>query len=574
MNAERLLQHFERISEAPDAIVRLRRFVLDLAVSGKLVEQDPNDEPAAELLIQIEAERMRLVAGKKIRNQQSPPQVKTDEQLFAIPASWRWVRFGAIADFSAGRTPPRHEASFWNTGDYPWVSIADMADGGVVHATKETISEKAKEQVFKANPCSAGTMIMSFKLTIGKIAILGVPAFHNEAIISIYPHLPSLGAYLFKALPKFSRQGEAKDAIKGATLNRDSIGNIFLPLPPLAEQHRIVAKVDELMTLCDQLEAARAEREQRRDQLVRASLRRLATADDDGDALREHATFALDNLAELTTRAEHIKQLRETIRNLAVCGKLVSQSTYDEPAAELLKNVQSMKTALVKSGLISHSKVRADIPKLAFELPSNWKAIRFDDVCTLVTSGSRGWAEHYAETGPIFVRAQNIRFGRLRLDDLACVNPPAKSEGRRTKIEKGDLLVVITGAGVTNPALIDRDLGEAYVSQHVALIRPAVTTLSRWLLLCLMAGMGGRDELVERAYGAGKPGLNLDNIRTLSLPLPPLAEQERILAKVDELMTLCDNLEMQLSNAGSDSDRLLEAVLHETLTAPELAETA
>lgn len=164
------------------------------------------------------------------------------------------MRFGEIADFSAGKTPSRHDSSFWNTGDYPWVSIADMKNGGDVITTKETISEKAKKQVFSSEPAHIGTLIMSFKLTIGKISRLGVPAFHNEAIISIYPHLPELDAYLFKVLPQFSRQGDTKGAIKGATLNRDSLANIFLPLPPIDEQQRIVSKVDELMALCDHLE--------------------------------------------------------------------------------------------------------------------------------------------------------------------------------------------------------------------------------------------------------------------------------------------------------------------------------
>ncbi|TCF97205.1 hypothetical protein BZM26_33040 [Paraburkholderia strydomiana] len=120
---------------------------------------------------------------------------------------------------------------------------------------------------------------------------------------------------------------------------------------------------------------------------------------------------------------------------------------------------------------------------------------------------------------------------------------------------------------------MDQDLGEAYVSRHVALIKPTTTALSRWLLLCVMAGAGSRDELVERAYGAGKPGLNLDNIRTLSMPLP-LAEQERIVARVGEFMTLCDKLEAQFSKTEDASGRLLETVLHEVLSAPALAEAA
>jgi hypothetical protein len=141
--------------------------------------------------------------------------------------------------------------TFWNNGVHPWVSIADMRDGQVLGATKETVSDKARERVFGSEPEPAGTIIMSFKLTIGKIARLGIPAFHNEAIISIRPLLPDLDAYLFKILPQCAERGDTKGAIKGATLNRESIANILLPLPPLAEQHRIVAKVDELMALCD-----------------------------------------------------------------------------------------------------------------------------------------------------------------------------------------------------------------------------------------------------------------------------------------------------------------------------------
>ncbi len=199
------------------------------------------------------------------------------------------------------------------------------------------------------------------------------------------------------------------------------------------------------------------------------------------------------------------------------------------------------------------------------KIADGWRTVSLSDVCPLVTSGSRGWAEYYSDTGAQFIRAQNVRFGQLLLRDLACVNPPRRTEGARTLVAKGDLLMVITGAGVTNPGLVDRDLGEAYVSQHVALIRPALTDMSRWLLLCLMANEGARAEILERAYGSGKPGLNLDNIRSLRIPLPPLAEQHRIVAKVDELMALCDQLEASLASAQADRTRLLDALLHEAL---------
>ena len=244
------------LTTRPDQIKRLRQTILNLAVRGKLVPQDPNDEPASELLKRIAKEKARLVKAGEIRDKPTLAAVTDADMPFPIPSKWEWVRFANIVEFSAGRTPSRNDTSFWNNGDHAWVSIADMQDGQVLTTTKETVSDKTRERVFGSEPEPPGTILMSFKLTIGKIARLGVPAFHNEAIISIRPHLAELDAYLFKIIPQFARQGDTKGAIKGATLNRDSISNILLPLPPLAEQHRIVAKVDALMALCDRLEAS------------------------------------------------------------------------------------------------------------------------------------------------------------------------------------------------------------------------------------------------------------------------------------------------------------------------------
>jgi type I restriction enzyme, S subunit len=179
--------------------------------------------------------------------------------------------------------------------------------------------------------------------------------------------------------------------------------------------------------------------------------------------------------------------------------------------------------------------------------------------------------EFYSEIGPKFIRAQNIRFGQLRFDDLACVQPPPSAEGTRTRVAQGDLLVVITGAGVTNPALLREDLGEAYVSQHVGLIRPAVSEVGEWLLLGLMAPAGCRRELLTRAYGAGKPGLNLENLRSLPVPLPPLLEQQRILSEVDKLTTLCRELEVHAVGVAGVTSDLLDAVIRKAIAGADEA---
>ncbi len=248
-----VINQFPVLTRKADQVKTLRQSILNLAIRGKLVAQDPAEGSALELLPQIALEKERMEKGRAIRKQKhllsvtSPP--------FEIPSNWRWVKFGDIIKFSAGKTPPRKELRFWNTGDYSWVCIGDIPNGQTLLETKETVSEEARSIIFKSNPSQPGTIILSFKLTIGKIARLGVPAYFNEAIISICPIIEKIEPYLFTFLPLFARSGKSISAVKGETLNRNSISNIQIPLPPLAEQHRIVAKVDELMALCDRLES-------------------------------------------------------------------------------------------------------------------------------------------------------------------------------------------------------------------------------------------------------------------------------------------------------------------------------
>jgi type I restriction enzyme S subunit len=521
MNAALLLDHYARIADAPDAIVRLRRFVLDLAVRGKLVEQDACDEPASQML-----------RAAKVREFSPEPNL----------AGWAVADVVQLLKFQYGKGLHANERQ----EDGP---IPVFGSNGVVTFTHTALTE---------NPA----IIVGRKGSAGALNLCQGPSWTTD--VAYFVEAPPYFSirYLMLGLSALNLDRLGKGVKPG--LSRSEAYALTMCVPPLAEQHRIVAKVDELMALCDQLEAARATREAARDTFALSTLARLNTADP--ESFGEDARFTLANLAPLTTRADQIKQLRQTILNLAVRGKLVEQDAADEPASELFNRVVAEKARLAKAGVIPRPKDSARDPDYLTEpLPATWLPIALGDVCNLVTSGSRGWGEFYAETGPGFVRAQNIRFGKLRLDGLACVNPPAKSEGARTQVAEGDLLIVITGAGVTNPALLDRDLGEAYVSQHVGLVRPSDRSLSRWLLLCLMADAGGRSELTARAYGAGKPGLNLDNIRSLSVPLPPLAEQNRIVAKVDGLMALCDGLEASLTTGEQTRSRLLEAVLHHAL---------
>ena len=564
MSAAQLLSHFDRISDSPDAIPRLRQFILDLAVRGKLVEQDPRDESASELLKRIDTERERHSNKDAIRKNRAASQDVADETPFELPQSWVWASLGQVSQYGLPDKIDSNKMISSNT----WVLDLEDIEKNTSRLIDRVPSSARPFQSSKTRFKQGDVLFGKLRPYLNKVLVADSDGVCTTEIVPVRGFggiAPEYIRLVLKSPLTMKRIDRLMYGMKMPRLGTDDALGLSFPLPPLGEQHRIVAKVDELMTLCDRLEAEQMERENCRDRLVTSSLSRLNNGEDPG-TFRDHARFYFNHLPRLTTKPEHIQQLRQTILNLAVRGKLVPQDPNDEPAAELLKRTQTEKMRLLKAGTVIQQKLTSSKSReSAFAIPMNWQAVNLSDVCNLVTSGSRGWAEFYSNTGPKFIRAQNIRFGRLQLEDLACVNLPKRTEGTRTQVSKGDLLIVITGAGVTNPAMLDHDLGEAYVSQHVGLIKPTTQSLSRWLLLCLMAPAGARAELVQRAYGAGKPGLNLDNIRSLRIALPPLAEQQRIVAKVDELMALCDRLETHLTITHTDSRRLLDAFLHEAL---------
>ena len=245
---------------------KLKKSILQEAIQGKLVPQIAEEGTAQELLEQIKLEKQKLVKDGKLKKSALTDSIIfkgddnkyyeqvsnentdiTEEIPFDLPNNWTWIRFGQYVRMSIGKTPPRGETKYWTNGIYPWVSISDMSDYGLVKTTKETVSEYV--QSLFGDISSAGTLIMSFKLTVGRTSILDISAYHNEAVISIYPFVDKdyrTRNYLFYILPIISNLGDSKDAIKGKTLNSKSLNNLLLPLPPLNEQGRIVAIIEQL----------------------------------------------------------------------------------------------------------------------------------------------------------------------------------------------------------------------------------------------------------------------------------------------------------------------------------------
>ena len=295
MNPAQLLSHFDRISDAPDAVSRLRRFILDLAVRGKLVEQDPRDEPASELLKRIQEEKARLVREGEIRAPRDLEAGKEDEDLYQLPAQWTWCRLSEVGAIIGGGTPPSGDLDNFTDGGsgIAWLTPADLGKHVslyISHGARDLTEQGLRSSSATLMP--KGSVLFTSRAPIGYTAIAANEISTNQGFKSVVPFIPECNLYIAVYFRAFGKRIDSKAS--GTTFREVSgkiVANLPFPLPPLAEQHHIVAKVDELMALCGRLETAQAERESRRDRLSAASLNRLNQPVDDPTVFQESARF-------------------------------------------------------------------------------------------------------------------------------------------------------------------------------------------------------------------------------------------------------------------------------------------
>lgn len=524
MNADRLLALYEKVAEAPDAIARLRRFVLDLAVRGKLVPQEAGDEPVADQLRRIES---------------------ASEVGLQLPASWACVPLGKILDFKYGKGMKASKRL--EEGPVPV-----FGSNGVVGYTTAPLTDEP-------------AIIIGRKGSAGALNLCDGPSWTTD--VAYFVEAPSFLdlQFLFLALQTLELDTLGKGVKPG--LSRADAYPLPFPLPPLAEQRRIVAKVQELMALLDRLEAARTAREATRDRLTAASLARLTAPDADPADFPANARFALATLPALTTRPDQIKPLRQTILNLAVRGKLVPQDANDEPASELLKRIAAEKARLVKAGAIRKPRVSSphEPDDLPFPLPRGW-----------------AWTQ-LAELGIISPRneaADDLEASFVPMPMIAAEYGVAnRHEPRRwgeikkgyTHFAEGDVgLAKITPCFENGKSTVFRNLtggiGAGTTELHV--VRPLFVDAD-YIVLFLKSPQFIETGIPRMTGTAGQKRVPTEYFTSSAFPLPPLPEQRRIVAKVDELMTLCDRLEASLATADDTRRRLLEALLAEALAPVE-----
>lgn len=555
-----LEKHFDIAFTAPDGIKKLRELILSLAFQGKLVPQDPNDPPTNELLKNIEIEKSRLVKEGKIKVPKPFPPIKPEDVQYQLPKGWEWVSLGNVSEVNGGFA---FKSSKYSNDGMRVVRISDFDEKGFKNdkVVRYPFSDDLKN--FKLEP--QNILMAMTGGTVGKSLLvkeLPEPMVVNQRVATIRILPGVVPEYLNSLIQTNLIQNVIRNA-KNSTNDNISMADItgfHVPLAPLAEQRRIVAKIDELMARCDELKKLRNQREQKRLDVHKAALNSLLSASET-NSFASSWGFITRNFSELYSVKENVAELRKAILQLAVMGKLVPQDPNDQPAAELLKEIETEKKRLVKEGKIKVAKPLPPIKpeEVPYQLPKGWEWVRFEEITFQITDGTHHTPQYVSEGVP-FLSVKDMSSGYL---DFTCTRFISQKQHeelcKRCKPQKGDLL--LTKVGTTGiPVLIETEQ-EFSIFVSVALIKFPLSLASGSYLCWLVKSPVVKKQSEEGTEGVGNKNLVLRKISNFLLPLPPLSEQRRIVAKVDQLMALCDNLDNQIFAAAQKQSTLLNTVM-------------
>ena len=505
---------------------QLKNSILQMAVQGKLVPQDPNDEPASVLLERIRKEKEQLVKEGKIKKEKNPsyifrgadnlpyekvgkndPVCIADEVPFEIPESWEWVRLGSIGDWGSGATPSRAVPEYYD-GDIPWLKTGDLNDGYIKYIP-ESISKLALEKTsVRLNP-TGSILIAMYGATIGKVGILTFPATTNQACCACLP-IEIFNEYLFYFLMSqkvaFVKQGEG-----GAqpNISKEKIVATLMPLPPLAEQYRIVAKIKELFPLVKKYKEAYS------------------------------AVSSLNN--------SFPDLLKKSILQEAVQGKLVPQDPSYEPASVLLERIRAEKERLIQEGKIKRDKHESIIyrrdnshyekldgiercidDEIPFEIPETWEWCRLKTVGITQTGNtpSKAHPEYIGDEIP-FITPGDIQNGTVFYDNQAL-----SMEGKMVAriCPKGSILQVCIGGSIGKAAIINK---KVCFNQQINSISPII--IYSEYIYTIMQSPYFLKNIKKQAGGTATPIINRGIWDYLLIPIAPISEQNRIVEKQREL---------------------------------------
>lgn len=522
MNAERLLAHYHEIADAPDAVARLRRFILNLAVRGKIVPQDAGDEPASELLKRVAKEKARLVIEGKLKKAGQVETLSSSDHDIPVPHGWVITNLQSICNSVTDGDhlpPPKAEIGI------PFLVIGNVRNQHIDFVGSRFVPLKYYEALDPIRRPQRGDLLYTL------VGSYGIPVIvRDDKPFCIQRHIGILRPsalidvnFLARAMESrlaFDQATACATGIAQKTVPLTGLRKLFLPLPPLAEQRRIVAKVDELMDLCDRLEAARASREVVRDRLATASLARLNAPA--SPTFQADARFALEALPALTARPNQIKQLRQTILNLAVRGRLWSAGSGELKGIGTFRSLQN-----------------------GYAFKSQW----------------------FKKEGIKLLRNANVGHGYLRWDDTVYLAHDQATEYERFALRESDIVLTLDRPFIVTGTKVARvnagDLPSLLLQRVGRFVETAPGLSDDYLFLWINSPHF--NEQIDPGRSNGVPHISTKQVEAAEIFVPPLAEQRRIVAKVDELMALCERLEASLATAADTRRGLLDALLADAL---------
>ncbi len=549
-------------------IKKLRELILELAVRGKLIPQYPSDEPASALLQKIAKEKARLGKEGKIKKEKPLPEIAENERPFELPKGWEWTRLANLsADIHYGFTASANQT----TQDVRLLRITDIQRDSVnwesvpgCDIEKDKIADYQLEDGDIVIARTGGTIGKSYMVDdINLVAVFASYLIRVRRIDGMYPSYIKtfLGSQLYWNQLLANSMGTGQPNVNGNALKR-----LAFPLPPLAEQRRIVAKVDELTALCDQLEQQQTDNSAAHQTLVETLLCALTAA---GNSAKSTEAWQLigEHFDTLFTTEQSIDQLKQTILQLAVMGKLAPQDPNDEPAGVLLQKIAQEEGRLIKEGRIRKRESFTQISEgeIPFELPKGWKWIRFNQLIN----------PEYPISYGVLVPGPDIENGVpfARVGDLDLKNPPIRPEKsidrgidekyERTRILGGEILMGVVGS-IGKLGVAPDSWRGANIARAICRLVPTQMVSKDYVIRLLQSDLM-QTGFVGDTRTLAQPTLNVGLIKEAITPLPPFAEQHRIVAKVDELMTLCDTLKARLKDAQATQVHLADAIVEQAI---------
>jgi len=536
-------------------ISKLRELILELAVRGKLVPQDANDEPASVLLKKIAVEKVQLIKDKKIRRPKKLSEISDGEYYFSTPQGWQWTRLNDIGEWGAGATPSRSNSKYYG-GGVPWFKSGELS-ADYISESKETITELALKETSLRENKTGDVLLAMYGATIGKASILEVAGTTNQAVCACTPFSGISNTFLLMLLKAYRARFIGMGA-GGAqpNISREKIIATVIAVPPFEEQQRIVAKVDELMLLCDQLEQKTEVSIDAHATLVEVLLATLTDSADADELARNWARIS-EYFDSLFTTEQSIDALKQTVLQLAVMGKLVPQNPDDEPASVLLEKIAEEKEYLIKTK--QFQKTSKLNPKNKTPLPSGWVSVQVGELCPSIVP-NRDKPKSF--TGDIpWVTLPSFPTNSWELDtdkvELGLTKEEVTLYSARLIPVNSVLMSCVGRFGLT---AINRVPVSSNQQIHAFIVLEGLLPE----FLCIVIKTSAKI-LEESSSSTTISYLNKSKCESIQFGLPPLAEQHRIVAKVDELIAICDQLKENLQQSQETQVQLTDALVDTAL---------